>query len=93
MASVLISIVGVFSFYLFFIFYCVGWVQTDMGNAGGRKAPVTVEDSCAGVLQLINTASVSATGTKTDGQFAELQVKLRSENCVFVDFTGKILPW
>ena len=45
-----------------------GWVQTDMGGAGGRRAAVTVEQSCAGLLRQImraaaGTAAGAAAGT------------------------------
>jgi len=34
-----------------------GWVQTDMGGAGGRTAPTSVAQSAEGIAQLIDVAS------------------------------------
>ncbi len=33
-----------------------GWVKTDMGEAGGRVPPVTVEESCAGMVHVLHQA-------------------------------------
>ena len=33
-----------------------GWVQTDMGSSGGRTAPVTVDQSVAGMLNVVRAA-------------------------------------
>ncbi|RFU73696.1 aflatoxin biosynthesis ketoreductase nor-1 [Trichoderma arundinaceum] len=46
---------------------CPGFVQTDMGNRGAKvngleKAPVTVEESTAGIMQQIDLASKETTG-------------------------------
>ncbi|KAL6819836.1 hypothetical protein V8C40DRAFT_281169 [Trichoderma camerunense] len=48
-----------------------GFVQTDMGNRGAKaqgleKAPVTVEDSTAGLVKLIDAASRETTGRFLD---------------------------
>lgn len=46
-----------------------GWVQTDMGNAGARRAgmqeaPMRYEDSIAKITQLLDTATREAHGGK-----------------------------
>ncbi|XP_054253145.1 C-factor-like [Indicator indicator] len=43
-----------------------GWVQTDMGSAGGRKPPVTVDTSVRGMLKVISSLSEKDTGTFLD---------------------------
>lgn len=77
-----------------------GWVQTDMGQSGGRRAPVTVKDSTEGTLRLIEAAraaqghkSAAGPADSEDSRYAEFQQKLRSENCVFVGFDGQLYPW
>ena len=44
-----------------------GWVSTDMGNAGAiafgmKEAPVTVEDSCTGMISIIEKATKQSHG-------------------------------
>lgn len=72
-----------------------GWVQTDMGGSGGRKAPVTVEQSCAGILQVIDHAIEVQTHPSIGFDAAEgtFQKRLAAENCVFVGFDGELMPW
>lgn len=38
-----------------------GWVQTDMGSAGGRNPPLTVESSVHAMLQVMDTCATSGT--------------------------------
>ena len=48
-----------------------GWVQTDMGGAGGRTAHLGVEESVVGVLQVLHAMAVSTHGGRLfnyDGQ-------------------------
>lgn len=40
-----------------------GWVKTDMG---GQSAPTRVEESCAGMIRVIDAASISDTGRFLD---------------------------
>ena len=83
-----------------------GWVQTDMGGSGGRKAPVSIVDSARGIHSQIlkamsirqkiqldseNTAtSVAATTKVVDDP---LEQALRKNRCVFTGYDGEILPW
>ena len=32
-----------------------GWVATDMGSSGGRKPPLTAEQSIGGILSFLNS--------------------------------------
>ncbi|KAF2792530.1 NAD(P)-binding protein [Melanomma pulvis-pyrius CBS 109.77] len=46
-----------------------GWVQTDLGNTGAvyfgfEKAPVTVEDSCSGMVKLLDGVTKESYGGK-----------------------------
>ncbi|XP_054026225.1 C-factor [Dryobates pubescens] len=43
-----------------------GWVQTDLGSAGGRKPPVTVDASVQGMLKVLSSLSEKDTGTFLD---------------------------
>ncbi|XP_065589452.1 C-signal-like [Cyrtonyx montezumae] len=43
-----------------------GWVQTDMGSAGGFTPPVTVDASVAGMLKVLSSLSEKDTGTFLD---------------------------
>lgn len=72
-----------------------GWVQTDMGNAGGRSAPVTVEQSAAGILsQIMRGVSVQLRAPMEPaydpGSFEQL---LMSNHLVFTAFDGELLPY
>ena len=37
-----------------------GWVATDMGNSGGRTAPLSVQDSAAGLIKVLDAAKQSS---------------------------------
>ncbi len=39
-----------------------GWVDTDMGAAGGRRPPVTPDDSAAGIYKLGEALSIETSG-------------------------------
>jgi NAD(P)-dependent dehydrogenase (short-subunit alcohol dehydrogenase family) len=46
-----------------------GWVQTDLGNIGAvffgmEQAPVTVEDSCVGMVKLLDAVTKESHGGK-----------------------------
>jgi len=46
-----------------------GWVQTDLGNNGAvffgmEQAPVTVEDSCVGMVKLLDAVTKESHGGK-----------------------------
>ncbi|XP_061863556.1 C-signal-like [Colius striatus] len=43
-----------------------GWVQTDMGDAGTKTAPLTVDDSVRGMLKVLSSVSEKDTGTFLD---------------------------
>jgi len=45
-----------------FISMSPGHVATDMGSAGGRQAPVTVDDSVSGMLRVIACATPEDNG-------------------------------
>mmetsp|Transcript_4022 Transcript_4022/g.8792 ORF Transcript_4022/g.8792 Transcript_4022/m.8792 type:complete len:306 (-) Transcript_4022:140-1057(-) len=77
----------------------VGWVQTDMGQSGGRRAPVSVQDSAKGIMQLVQAACCVQTGSPIpvpipDHAPLDSFVKaLRDQSCVFVAYDGELLPW
>jgi NAD(P)-dependent dehydrogenase (short-subunit alcohol dehydrogenase family) len=82
-----------------------GWVQTDMGGRGGRKAPVTVEDSTKGIVRMIGRAEAfqlgnlepankGASDTAAESQSChEFEMALTNHRCVFTAFDGEMLPW
>ena len=41
--------------HLTFLMLSPGWVQTDMGGAGGRTADIGVEESVAGIYKVVVT--------------------------------------
>ncbi|KFO63052.1 C-factor, partial [Corvus brachyrhynchos] len=43
-----------------------GWVQTDMGDTGSYKPPLTVDDSLQGMLKVLSSLSEKETGTFLD---------------------------
>ncbi|XP_005052670.1 PREDICTED: C-factor-like [Ficedula albicollis] len=43
-----------------------GWVQTDMGSAGGETPPTTVDDSVQGMLKVLSSLSEKETGAFLD---------------------------
>ena len=76
-----------------------GWVQTDMGERGGRKASVTVVDCTNGIFSMINRATnvqldlqkgQSDLSGKDEGEFEK---QLRRHRCVFTAYDGEMLPW
>jgi hypothetical protein len=69
-----------------------------MGESGGRKAPVTVADSCAGIMQLVHAAanvqSPSApTTTSAPPAYESFVKKIKEDICVFAGYDGELLPW
>merc|ERR1719235_2006900 len=45
-----------------FVSMSPGHVATDMGSAGGRKAPLTVEESVSGILDVVRTLAADRNG-------------------------------
>mmetsp|Transcript_119468 Transcript_119468/g.234772 ORF Transcript_119468/g.234772 Transcript_119468/m.234772 type:complete len:274 (-) Transcript_119468:201-1022(-) len=71
-----------------------GWVQTDMGESGGRKAPVTVKDSVDGILTLMDVAlGTACVESEKNSAYRAFGAKMRTDNCVFVAYNGELLPW
>lgn len=75
-----------------------GWVKTDMGDRDGtRGAPLTVDDSAAGIFDLIDIAlSLQVQGAAShDDKFKNfVDDFLRSDkNISFVSYNGELLPW
>ena len=73
-----------------------GWVQTDMGGSGGRKAPVSVETSAKGIAQQVARAIVYRKKLGTNSPPAAddpLEQALARNRCVFTAFDGEMLPW
>jgi hypothetical protein len=55
-----------------------GWTQTEMGNAGAvafgkKEAPVTVEDSCNGMVKLLDGVSKESHGGRLWRYTGELE--------------------
>jgi NAD(P)-dependent dehydrogenase (short-subunit alcohol dehydrogenase family) len=72
-----------------------GWVQTDMGGAGGRKADIEVDECTDGILRVLDIATNVATNNNgvVEPQYEAFHNSLKSKNTVYVDFKGDILPW
>ena len=58
--------------HLVFLMVHPGWVQTDMGGAGGRTADLSVEESAEGVIKVMEEASPEMTGKFVDWQGKEI---------------------
>ena len=58
--------------HLIFLMVSPGWVQTDMGGAGGRTADLSVEESAEGVIRVMEEASPEMTGKFVDWQGKEI---------------------
>merc|ERR1712179_744214 len=48
--------------HLVFLMVNPGWVQTDMGGAGGRTADITVQESASGIFSVFKTLDKSMSG-------------------------------
>lgn len=74
-----------------------GWVQTDMGGSGGRKAPVSVINSTAGILNMIERAVKVQLGNYVpqddEEEPLEFERFFSEQRCVFTAYDGEILPW
>lgn len=73
-----------------------GWVQTDMGERGGRKASVSVVDCVEGIRSMMNRASsVQAIIEKgeEDTSTEAFETSLRNHRVVFTAYDGEMLPW
>eukprot|EP00603_Paraphysomonas_imperforata_P010940 CAMPEP_0114460472 /NCGR_PEP_ID=MMETSP0104-20121206/5767_1 /TAXON_ID=37642 ORGANISM="Paraphysomonas imperforata, Strain PA2" /NCGR_SAMPLE_ID=MMETSP0104 /ASSEMBLY_ACC=CAM_ASM_000202 /LENGTH=271 /DNA_ID=CAMNT_0001633193 /DNA_START=37 /DNA_END=852 /DNA_ORIENTATION=- len=79
-----------------------GWVQTDMGNSGGRSADITSETSASGIIDLATrTAQLQATetyGREPGGEDSgpkEFEAAFKSSDCnlQFVNYDGRLLQW
>ena len=58
--------------HLVFLMVHPGWVQTDMGGAGGRTADLSVEESAEGVVRVMQEAGPEMTGKFVDWRGQEL---------------------
>lgn len=83
-----------------------GWVQTDMGNKGGRQAHITVDESCQNIVRVLHSATlvtnaqqplisntVAHSAVPTSKTMKRFEQILGQESCVFVNYDGEILPW
>jgi NAD(P)-dependent dehydrogenase (short-subunit alcohol dehydrogenase family) len=73
-----------------------GWVQTDMGNAGGRLASLPVEKCCDNISNVLSQASSIQLGGKRKKSVSSLEEftsALGTNQCVFVNYDGKLIPW
>lgn len=68
-----------------------GWVDTDMGSSGGRKPPLNVEESTAGILEVIERAL--RVQREELSECDALADRLVHDNCAFVQYDGELLPW
>ncbi len=50
-----------------------GWVQTEMGSAGGGKPPLTIEVSGAGIVKVVSNLTM-----KNNEQFIDWLGRVRS---------------
>jgi len=58
--------------HLVFLMIHPGWVQTDMGGAGGRTADLGVEESAEGVIRVMEEAGSGMTGKFVDWRGQEI---------------------
>ena len=58
--------------HLIFLMVSPGWVQTDMGGAGGRTADLSVEESSMGVVRVMEEAEMEMTGKFVDWRGQEI---------------------
>lgn len=66
-----------------------------MGNAAGRTAPVTVDESTSGVLTLLDI-TIDAQENKINhigGRYEPFSRELSNCNCIFVGYDGELLSW
>lgn len=75
-----------------------GWVQTDMGSAGGRQPPVSVQDSAAGIVNIITKACEVQEHASISKHLIErerdpFKRKFMTDHCVFVGYDGDMIPW
>eukprot|EP01033_Poteriospumella_lacustris_P004681 gene4680-3356_t len=66
-----------------------GWVQTDMGSSA---APLTVDQSTRGVVEVVQHAVAAATASAGAVE-KEYTRRLAAEHLVYVDYTGAVLDW
>lgn len=75
-----------------------GWVQTDLGGSGNRKAQVTIEESSKGICQIISIAC-GLQSSKTElfeissKKFSEFIYRFKTNNVTYVGYDGEIFPW
>lgn len=73
-----------------------GWVQTDMGERGGRKASVSVVDCVVGINNMIKRASNVQAMVEEGREVSSTEVfetALKNHRVVFTSYDGEMLPW
>eukprot|EP01091_Cochliopodium_minus_P013903 TRINITY_DN459_c0_g1_i1.p1 TRINITY_DN459_c0_g1~~TRINITY_DN459_c0_g1_i1.p1 ORF type:complete len:251 (-),score=67.55 TRINITY_DN459_c0_g1_i1:82-807(-) len=55
-----------------FVVMCPGWLDTDMGNSGGNKPPVSVQDGVKNILQTVYTIKEDKNGLFINNQGKEI---------------------
>jgi NAD(P)-dependent dehydrogenase (short-subunit alcohol dehydrogenase family) len=71
-----------------------GWVATDMGSSGGRVPPLTVEDSTAGMVEVIGRAvQLQGSGEMAAPEGDALAQQLLQHNCAYITYSGDMLHW
>ena len=68
-----------------------GHVATSMGSSKGRLAPVTVDQSCAGLVERILCAAAVQKGEGTSSFL--LEERLLRDDLAFVTYEGELLPF
>ena len=74
--------------HLTFLMLHPGWVQTDMGGAGGRTADIGVEESVAGIYKVVG-AIICHSNKRT--LFFIFHIQVFSE--ATPEMSGKFLDW
>ena len=66
-----------------------------MGGSGGRRAPVSVDDSSNGIINIIQSALDVQSDSKSSKSISEFEKAFASTNnaCIFTSFDGEMLPW
>ncbi len=72
-----------------------GWVQTDMGGAGGRKADIEVDECTDGILRILDIATKTMTKQQVavEQKYKIFHNEFENKNIVYVDYKGDLLSW
>ena len=80
-----------------------GWVQTDMGNSGGRCADISVKESASGIIDVVNRTCALQSEERygrdngVNQEMKEFETVLldknTNSNVLFVNYDGRLMRW